>query len=287
LPQLTDWIRELRWTFLHVKFWRPYRILGRFQTWKRLTRFFGRARGSRHSASPWMLSGTVFDSLSADEIAANLRDRGYHPGLQMPADLVADLRRHAEASYCRRTPRDRERFLIGDVRDGRSPLGNPVAVADVETGLCAATARVVGDAALIKAVERCLGYRPSRVVRRLYWSPASVLSDDERRWNGQTIDYHYDIEPDNALYLYFYLSDTSRHDGAHVLVAESHRSKTLRMKLGSTRQSEQIVLGHYGSEKVVVLEGEAGFGFFEDPACFHKMLPPSKSNRLMLQFRYS
>jgi hypothetical protein len=57
--------------------------------------------------------------------------------------------------------------------------------------------------------------------------------------------------------------------------------------LASTRQPEQRVVGFYGADKIVVLEGSAGFGFFEDPACFHKVLPPLRSPRLMLQLRYS
>ena len=75
--------------------------------------------------------------------------------------------------------------------------------------------------------------------------------------------------------------------GAHVVVAGSHKSKSLRMKWASTRQPDRRVLGRYGVDKIVVLEGKAGFGFFEDPACFHKVLPPLKSNRLLLQLRYS
>ena len=62
-----------------------------------------------------------------------------------------------------------------------------------------------------------LGYPPTRVALRLYWSPRSDLPDAERRWNGQTIDFHYDIEAGPTLYLYFYLA-TDRKSGAHVVV---------------------------------------------------------------------
>lgn len=234
-----------------------------------------------------MLRETVFATMSAADAAADLREHGYHAGLQMPAPLVAELRCHAEESYCSRAPGDRERFLIGEVKNGRSPLGNAVAIADVDASSCPAAARIAGDAALLEVVRRHLGYNPTRAATRLYWSPPSELSDHERRWNGQTIDYHYDIEPGNALYLYFYLSDTDRHGGAHVVMAGSHRPKAPRLKWASTRQPEQVVLSRYGADKVVVLEGKAGFGFFEDPACFHKALPPLKSSRLVLQLRYS
>lgn len=162
-----------------------------------------------------------------------------------------------------------------------------MAIADVDADTCPATTLLAGDATLVGAVRQYLGYNPTHVVARLFCSPLSALSDHERRWNGQTIDYHYDIERRNAVYLYFYLNDTDRHSGAHVVIAGSRKSKSLRMKFISTRQPDQVVLEHYGADKVVVLEGPSGFGFFEDPARFHKVLQPLTSNRLMLQFRYT
>jgi hypothetical protein len=283
----TDRFGGLRWTLLHVKFWQLHRVLGRLESWKIATRFWCMARSSFLPRPRWILCDTVFEAFLGGDVAANLREHGYHAGLQMPLHLVAELRRHAEESYSWRSPGDRERFLIREVHDGRSPLGKAVAVADVDASTCSATARIAGDAVLIDAVQCHFGYNPIHVAMRLYWSPSSKLSDHERRWNGQTIDYHYDIERGNVLYLYFYLGDTDRYSGAHVVVAGSHKAKPLRMKFASTRQPERVVLGRYGADKAVALEGKAGFGFFEDPACFHKVLPPLTSNRLVLQLRYS
>ncbi len=287
MDEFTDSFGGLRWMLLHTKFWQAYRIFGRLHSWKIAVRCWGKARNAVLPRPSWIHRESVFEEVSATDVAADLRHRGYHAGLQMPADLVAELCRHAEASDCRRTPGDRESFLIGEVRGGRSPLGKTVATADVDTTTCPAAARIAGDAALIEVVRHHLGYPPSRVATRLFWSPSSELSDHERRWNGQTIDYHYDIERSNALYLYFYLCDTDRQGGAHVVVAGSHGSKPLRLKWASTRQPDRVVLDRYGMDKIVVLEGKAGFGFFEDPACFHKVLPPRTSHRLMLQLRYS
>lgn len=284
---MDDRFSSWQWTLLHTKFWQSHRILGRFRTWRRTTRVLGRASRPWLAAAQWPATETAFASLSATDVTAGIRDHGYHCGLSLPAHLVAEICRHAEESYCWRTPRDPERFLIRDVRDGRSPLGKPVAVADVDASACPATARVAGDAALVEVARHFLGYSPRRVATRLFWSPMSDLSDAERRWSGQTIDYHYDIEPANALYVYFYLTDVDWDSGAHVVVAGSHNSKPLRMMFASTRQPERLVLEYYGVDKVVVLGGKAGFGFFEDPACFHKVLPPRHSNRLMLQMRYS
>ena len=178
--------------------------------------------------------------------------------------------------------------MIGDVRNGRSPAGAPVAVADVNCTLpCKAIDRVAADPLLMEIGEAYLGYRPQQVKTRLYWSPVSDLPDDLRRENGQTIDFHYDIEPSSALYVFFYITAADRESGAHVTMARSHHAKSLPMIFSSSFQPECRVLAHYGKAAQIVIEGGAGFGFLEDPAAFHKVLPPRKAERLVLQFRYS
>jgi len=225
----------------------------------------GRASRPWLAAPKWPATETAFASFSATDVTAGIRDRGYHCGLSLPAHLVTDIHRHAEENYYWRNSRDPERLLIHNVRGGRSPLGKPVAVADVDPSACPATERIAGDAALVAVAKHFLGYPPRWVAKRLFWSPMSNLSDGDRRWSGQTIDYHYDIEPANALYVYFYLTDVDCGGGAHVVVAESHNSKPLRMMFASTRPPERLVLEHYGVDKVVVLKGKAGSGFFLFP----------------------
>ena len=277
----------LQWALRQASLWRWHRILGRLQSWRAVSRSWGKRRSLSLAAPPWISAGTVFDAAAIPEAVAGLRERGFHAGLQLPAALVEQLVEHAAGSRCFRPPRDPERFRIDEVRNGRSPQGKVVAVADVEAPDCPATLQIAGDATLVEIVRGHLGYRPSRVATRLYWSPAAALSDNERRWNGQTIDYHYDIERRPTLYVYFHLSDIDRSGGAHVVVAGSHGAKPLRLQWASTRQREAVVLKRYGAERIVILEGKAGFGFLEDPACFHKVLAPAGSPRLMLQLRYS
>lgn len=276
----------LQWTLRQAKLWRAYRVLGRLQSWRVATRLWGKGRGLLLGAPPWVSPGTIFHAAWIPRAVTNLRDHGFYTGLQLPARLIQQLTLHAEKSHCFRLPSDSERFLIGEVKNGRSPRGGVVAVADVEAS-CPAASQIAGDATLVEIARQYLGYSPSRVAIRLYWSPMAGLSDNERRWAGQTIDYHYDIERSPTLYAYFYLSDVDRRRGAHVVIAGSHRDKPLRLKWASTRQRESVVLKRYGSSRAIILEGKAGFGFLEDPACFHKVLPPALSHRLMLQLRYS
>lgn len=282
-----------------------YRLLNRFDAWKRLSKSW---RSLRQSLEGWsgtdepihlfrpeifrrlpMAAGeTLFGPVDAADCIRRLRDEGFWPGLHLPGILVEEIKAFAGETFCSRHPHDPERFLIADVRNGRSPAGAPVAVADVNCTIpCAAIDRVAVDPLLIEISRTYLGYRPQQVKTRLYWSPVSDLPDDLRRENGQTIDFHYDIEPTSALYVFFYITAADRESGAHVAMACSHRTKSPPILFSSAFQPEHRVLAHYGEASQVVIEGGAGFGFLEDPAAFHKVLPPQKAERLVLQFRYS
>lgn len=152
---------------------------------------------------------------------------------------------------------------------------------------CPEIGRVARDPRLVETASRFLGYGPRRTRARLCWSPVVTLSDRERRDAGQTIDFHYDIEACNSVYVYFYLIGGGPTSGAHVLVEGSHGPKPIRMIAGSCFQAEDKVLARYGADKVTVVAGGPGFGFFEDPACFHKALVPTRTARLCLQLRFS
>ncbi len=282
----TEWLKDFAWALGSTRIWHHHRVLGRFRSWTRAQRWWRRS----HRAAvppPWALLSTLFSAIDAPAVADSLRAKGYYASFQLPAAIVEQLVDHARRAPCRRNDRDLERFRIGEVRNGLSPTGQPVAIADVEElERCPTIEHLAGDRTLVDIARLYLGYPPSEVLTRLYWSPRSTLSDSERRTNGQTIDFHYDIERRNALYVYFYLTEVDRESGAHVVIAQSHALKPLRMKLSSTRQAERRVVRRFGHANMVVIEGGPGFGFCEDPACFHKALPPLKDDRLILQFRY-
>lgn len=276
------------WTLKHVRL-DLYRVLGRFdawnaagQLWRQLFfRHVERRIGTSAVFSP------IFGSVPVDAVAAQLLAEGYWEGLKLPASLVTVLFRHACETKCRQGNLG-ETFFIGDLVDGRSPAGQAVAVADVYPGAhCPELDALREDGAIKSIVARFLGYPSTRCVTRLYWSPTSSMDDEGRRWAGQTIDFHYDIERRRTLYVYFYLTQARMESGAHVLIRRSHRGKSWRLKIASTRQTEERLFDRYSRTDIVVLEGDAGHGFVENPACYHKALPPTGSPRLMLQLRFS
>jgi hypothetical protein len=193
----------------------------------------------------------------------------------------------ASTAVCTRPGLD-ESFRLSEVRSGMLADGRPVPIADLRRPTdCPAVIAVRRDPGLMAAASVYLGYRPKRVVPRLFWSFAAPLPDHARRTLGQTIDFHYDVPWFNALHAYFYLTPSDRQSGAHVTYLGSANDKPLRFALTTAFRDDDSLRAYYGSGRQLTIEGPAGFGFFEDPFGFHKALAPVAHDRLVLQLQYS
>jgi hypothetical protein len=266
-------------------------VLGRCRGCRKIQVFVRRVReriGGISGDALIPLPMTKLHGLSPTRFVECIRQRGYCTGYNLSERQVVAILHYARRTPCVRDRSGRRRFKIGEVRNGRSPDGEFVPIADVDVSYpCRALDEVARDATLVEAARNYLSYSPTRVLKRLYWSPASDIPDDVRRSNGQTVDFHYDIEDSHSLYVYFYITGADAASGAHVVIPESHRSKPLPIALSSCFQPEERLSRYYPHAEPVTIEGGPGFGFAEDPACFHKVLAPAESDRLILQLRYS
>ena len=273
------------------KVWRAVRDGRWHRLFGRLTPYGGlvavmRGLADRLVRPPPSSPPTVFPRLSPAAAVEVLRADGVWASLQLPAASVAEIARYAARNPCRLRQGDSELFEIDRVRDGRTPSGRPAPIVQVAAAEpCPAIEAIAADPLLLETARRYLGFRPRRMERRLYWSPLGCLSDEARRAGGQTVDFHYDIEVGRGLYAFFYIIGGDRHSGAHVAVAGTHRGKPLRLALAPAFQSDAAVFASFDRSRQRVMEGGPGFGFLEDPACYHKVLPPSRGPRLVLQLR--
>jgi hypothetical protein len=209
--------------------------------------------------------------------------------LNLPANIVAEIDAFARseplhANYDPQGPT----FRYADVRGGKTPDGRLVPIGGVrEPTRCPAVQAVVNDPVLRAIVRDYLGHEPREVLTIINWSFASHFSDEERRrLRNHAIDYHYDVGGYNFVYASFYLTDTDRYSGAHVMMKRSHNRKPLRMLLGSASASEARVRKQFGIENEITIEGPAGTGFVQDTSCYHRAIPPVRSDRLMLAIRF-
>lgn len=219
------------------------------------------------------------------------------------AEHLKDLSRHAYSAGLTLAPAACESLLRAgkDMSLTTVPLGNVItlnalnAAPDIRKRV--ATARVLDSAQLgavqaiaadpiiLDVVSSYLGYFPGEVTSYFFWSFANGMDDAERA-RVQTTRFHYDVYGYNFVYVSFYLTPTDAQSGAHALIEGSHRKKRLGRLLGSARISDAQAAKDYGAERVKVIEGDAGTGFFEDTSCYHKALAPVTQDRLMLQLRY-
>ncbi len=227
--------------------------------------------------------------LSPQRCLQDLRQNAVAFGLQLPPAAVSEVLQFALTSPCQEPGFEGHWYvrevlggwLRGERRVFRGLVQQP------ET--CPAIQKVAQDPVLLKIVRQYLNYWPNKVSPHLTWSFVSDLPLQARKQQYPPLNYHYDVAGYNFMTAYFYITDIDAQSGAHVMIAGSHNKKpahTLFLPY-SKLDSEEQLLSYYGADKKLVIEGKAGFGYVQDPSCFHRLLPPIKSRRLLLQIRYA
>jgi hypothetical protein len=263
---------------------------GRFKT---VRKAYGRIRrlsdGEQRLPANVDRASSLFTNVNPDQIIKSIREEAVFVGLRLPSNIVAEIAQFGRteplhAGYDPNGPK----FRYGDVCRGIAPDGRPVPIGAIKDPLrCHAVQAVVNDPMLRTIVHGYLGHQPRQVMTILDWSFASDFTDEERRrLRHHVIDYHYDVGGFNFVYASFYITDTDRNSGAHVMMKRSHDKKPLRMLLGSAVASEAAVRQQYGIENEIMIEGPAGTGFVQDTSCYHRATPPTQRDRLMLAVRF-
>ena len=265
-------------------------VLGRFQTVRSL---YGRWRsatdGPPEPPGLEAAANTLFPGVDIDQVTDAIKQDAVFIGLNLPDETVQSILAFAKAEelhaiYDPHGPT----FLYRDVTNGVAADGRPMPIGGIrDPARCAAVKAVIEDPVLNAIVQRYLGHKPRRVMTILDWSFGSQMSAEERRrLRHHVIDYHYDVGGFNFVYASFYITDTDRYSGAHVMMKGSHRKKPLRMLFGSARAEEDAVHRQFGRENELVIEGPAGTGFVQDTSCYHRASPPTRGDRLMLAVRF-
>ena len=133
---------------------------------------------------------------------------------------------------------------------------------------------------LVNVASAYLGREPKLFNTHAWWSfpPKS---------DGYVHNYgfHYDIDSYKFVKFFIYLTDVDADSGPHVIVANTHKSKTWFQKK-HRRLTEGQANKMFNKDDIHILTGEAGDGFFEDTFAYHKGTTPRKS-RLIFQVEYS
>lgn len=230
---------------------------------------------------------SIFTQNSADEYVTKIRQESVSFGLQLPDSLITQIYEYAQITACKE-PHYQEEFFAKEIENGRLYGGRHVLRALVNNPMnCEAIANISQDPLLVEVVKKYLGYYPTQIIAHLTWSFASEMPYSEQKKIYPPLNYHYDVAGYNFMTAYFYITDVEKDTGAHVMIKASHREKPLSWVLSDGRPPEEDIYNYYGKDKEIVIEGKKGFGFIQDPSCYHKLLPILKGKRLILLIRYS
>lgn len=226
---------------------------------------------------------TLFPDHDVDRLLEKLRTESFYEGLFLPERQVTSIRRFAETTPATTwIDKTKVEFLLSNRRRVEQRYGKPIILASLPRASrdCEGVRELMRDPFLVEIARRYLGYQPTKVHARLFWSFACDAPVETRLTATQTIRFHYDAA--HFLHFNFYMTAVDESAGPHVLVRNSHGPKSLSELLFSTTRSDEFIERKFGPDRLETLVGPAGFGFAEDQYCYHKAAVPRKKDRLML-----
>ena len=275
------WKRYYQWAIADYR-WLFMFFFSRFNFIRNLSAYFF-SQLNESQKSPKEIS--CLKSIEEDGIINGLKKDGLYVGINLPSKLIQQIHDYANTSKCYGNRQLRfpisnmekkiaerkynETFIIGDY---------PRVSKD-----CLAIRQIEKDPKLLKIATRYLNAKPVHLSTKLWWSYATETSLTNRLKFAQVF-FHYDLIDYRSVQFFFYLTDVELSSGPHVCVLGSHQNKKLIHQFSLfTGRSDKEIIDYYGNDNLKFICGKAGLGFVEDPYCFHKGIPPSQKNRLMLK----
>ncbi|MGL5832969.1 MAG: hypothetical protein ACRC1Z_07015 [Waterburya sp.] len=233
---------------------------------------------------------SIFQDLEPEVAVKSIEQDGYYPGLQLPGTILKELLEYADTADISIDGKSGFEFKYGDRNQAAKKYkceiltGNYLAV----NSECSAMQKLTNDPKLREIAGKYLGKEPILVRSQMSWT--FIGSKEAYAQKGvigsPTVLFHYDLDDYRTLKFFFYLTDVDSFSGSHRFVVGSHKKRKLSHYLFRS-QSDEAIADYYGAENVVDICGQAGFGFAEDPFCFHRGSPPATAHRLMIHLEFA
>lgn len=266
--------------------WLLMRKIGRFKTGRDIMRYL-----SSSSAKSYQLSvgerSSLFEGVNVDEAVSYLKTEGFYLGINLPQNVVQEIVEFAQSTACYGNRKSELGFYYDRKQQAQSKsLKKFLQGYYFNTALlCPAIDKLQNDPTLLAIAAKYLERSPVHQGNHLWWSFPGETTHRERSKCAQI--FHYDLDDYRFLKFFFYLTDVDEFSGPHVCIRRSHQNKKLSHLLLRKRETDEDIINYYGQESLVTIYGKAGFGFVEDPLCFHKGTTPIQHDRLMLQIEYA
>jgi len=221
---------------------------------------------------------TVVPTLDIDKAASELHQKGFATGLFLQPDFTQQI-----LKFCKTAQfiddYSKEGMLIDPLDDSAPRPGRLAYRCSNPHKQCEAIDKLTRDPALVEVARRYLAAEPLLRSSRIFYSYPDLCEGYNPLYG-----FHYDIDDYKFLKLFFYLCDVDQDHGPHVIIEGTHNHKNWFEK-NHRRLTDEQAQGRYG-DRIRVMLGKTGQGFFEDTFCYHKGAKPRK-RRLMLEFQYA
>jgi len=145
--------------------------------------------------------------------------------------------------------------------------------------------KLLADLSLLAIAQGYLACKPKSDVLGMWWHTAFSKVENAE----SATMYHFDMDRVKWLKFFFYLTDTTRDNGAHQFIEGSHNGNIPRkfLKRGYARLKATEVLEYYGEESEITYEAPRGTIIAEDTSGLHRGNPVQKDDRLLFQIQFS
>ena len=271
-------------------------IVARFPLGRTIGTFFYRARSISLTKTNYPKiydvnnASSIFNELDIDLAVKSIKKNGYYLGLQLPQNVIQEILEFAYSADIYVDGNPLLKFKYAEKKQAAQKYNLNILIGnylDVNSK-CSALKKLGTDSKLNAIAAKYLGNKPILVRSQLAWTFIGNKEDYSQKGEigNPLILFHYDLDDYRALKFFFYLTDVDSFSGSHRCVAGSHNKRKLTHYVLRS-QSDQEIVDYYGSDNIVDICGQAGFGFAEDPFCFHRGSPPVTSPRLMIQLEFA
>ncbi|MGQ4647945.1 hypothetical protein [Lyngbya aestuarii] len=264
------------------------RKIGRFELIRDLVRSFSQLSYKSPEISENQAS--MFQNINADQVVSTMKKDGYYVGLQLPQDLVQELRKLTKSEICYGDRNHNFSFHYNEKEKLEEKIGKKIMLGSYlnYSRNWSAFRKLANDPTLLAIAAKYLGTNPQCIESEIAWSFPVQASWFEQMKAAQV--YHYDLDDYRSIKFFFYLTDVDLSSGPHAYIRSTHKNKKLLHQLLGQRCAglgDQNILDNYGPENEVTVCGTAGLGFVGDTCCFHKGSIPTEKERLLLQIEFA
>jgi hypothetical protein len=239
---------------------------------------------TRHAKVPeYQAANSIFKDINTEDITRILKDDGLYLGIRLPEEIVRVIVNYANSEICYGNNQPKNSFYILEKENWEKIHEKKLTIAEYPNSAgCAPIEALKSDPCLLEIASKYFEREPLCIGTRLWWSFAKANDLAGRLKFAQEL-FHYDLTGFQSLRFFFYLTDVDFSGGPHVCIRGSHKKKSIRHQFTLLiGRSNDRAIDYYGMENIIMINGTSGFGFAEDPFCFHKGIPPIENNRLIL-----